>query len=166
MLDSYVAIAPKVRLVLTVDGLLVYLPRLHGRDDVHQVNSLGEQILRRCGGHFRVREIVDDLVLRFSAESFDLSSEIKGFVARCVASGILRLSASPQTTRVQVSGDHRLMCPTHLSFEVTTRCNLSCSYCYRLGPGEPQLDLDYGLFHEIVPGLSALGVQAVELTGG
>ncbi|MCX5644476.1 MAG: radical SAM protein [Phycisphaerae bacterium] len=52
----------------------------------------------------------------------------------------------------------------YIVYSVTTRCNLNCRGCFKVGSG--QTDLPISLFTESLPKLKSLGCRCINLSGG
>jgi len=52
----------------------------------------------------------------------------------------------------------------YIVYSITTRCNLSCPSCFRVGTGERDLPVD--LFERSIPNVKSLGCKCINLSGG
>lgn len=88
-------------------------------------------------------------------------------LARLIREGMIILDKQPSKVEPQVTGSRTIFYPTSIQIELTTACNLRCSYCYRKsGPNEPEDRLATSRLLEILVVLLNNGLHSVELTGG
>lgn len=125
------------------------------------------EILTRCNGTQTFDYI---LASQISSDNRDNDLEIcKAIVtlARLIREGIIILYKEPSKVEPEITGSSTVFHPTNMQIELTTACNLQCSYCYRKsGPNEPKDRLVTAKLLEILRVLSNNGLHSVELTGG
>ncbi len=125
------------------------------------------QVLAQCDGSRTVAQI---LAARLSDPQRPSDDELCGALielARFAGEGLVALSAEPDRIKLTTTGSLAVHYPTGLQVELTTACNLDCSYCYRrTDASAEQGRLPTGKLLAIIEELRGLGLQSVELTGG
>ena len=94
------------------------------------------------------------------------TEEILAFFIDAAKRGYVAFSETPQDQKINVAGSREYHFPKIVSFEITSTCNIMCTYCY--GCYGPQKKEHFSI--EEIPRffdkLASHGVIGVELTGG
>ena len=76
-------------------------------------------------------------------------------------------NALTESKPVKITGSKEFYMPLHFTFEITTRCNLTCKHCYRSAGIEIQEEeLSYDEIISIMDQMYDAGARFIELTGG
>ncbi|NOZ87286.1 MAG: radical SAM protein, partial [Deltaproteobacteria bacterium] len=123
-------------------------------------------ILAGCNGMQTVGEILTDYVnAENRGNDVDVSEAILTLTG-LINERIVVLGENPKKVKVRITGSHTIFYPTSIQVELTTNCNLSCSYCYRNSGAHEPGRLGTSKLLEILRVLSDNGLHSVELTGG
>lgn len=88
-------------------------------------------------------------------------------LAGLIRDGLVILSKEPSIVQLRITGSRTVYYPTSMQVELTTACNLRCSYCYRKSDSnEPADRLATDKLLEILLILADNGLHGIELTGG
>jgi uncharacterized Fe-S cluster-containing radical SAM superfamily protein len=124
-------------------------------------------ILACCNG---MQTVGDILINHINANNRSNDVEISKAIvtlAGLIREKIVILDKKPKKVELQIAGSRTIFYPTNLQVELTTACNLRCSYCYRKsGSNEAKGRLATSKLLEILRVLSDNGLHSVELTGG
>lgn len=135
--------------------------------EVCMIERETKAILCHCDGTKRVRDLLAE---RADAPDRPSDEDVCCAIVELVdltRRGLLTLASDPCEAPMPLRGDPEAHSPLHLQVELTQRCNLHCSYCYRHSAPELKEDrLSTGELMEILESLREAGLQSVELTGG
>ena len=124
-------------------------------------------ILACCNG---MQTVGDILINHINANNRSNDVEISKAIvtlAGLIREKIVILDKKPKKVELRITGSRTIFYPTNLQVELTTTCNLRCSYCYRKsGSNEAKGRLATSKLLEILRVLSDNGLHSVELTGG
>jgi len=139
---------------------------------LHPINVSAREFLRRCNGARSYEGIIDELGRQFNVDRETVLRSLSGFVEEAVKRNHLALLDQPGERPICVTGSDQYFAPLHAQLELTDRCNLACSYCYRSAhvdsadSAEQGTTISYEDVRTIVDTLKAHGVLIMELTGG
>lgn len=124
-------------------------------------------ILSKCNGKKTCNEIISEYVhsLDFQ-DDFEICKSLLD-IATLIADQMVVLNKTSKENEVKLTGDLSIFYPTNLQIELTTDCNLKCSYCYRnAGEIKKNNQLKTDKLFKILDSLHNVGLQSIELTGG
>lgn len=130
------------------------------------VSSDTINILADCNGMQTVGEILTTYVnAENRGNDVDVSKAILTLTG-LINEKIVILGENPKKIKVRTTGSHTIYYPTSMQIELTTRCNLNCSYCYRNSGAQEPDRLGTSNLLNILRILSKNGLHSAELTGG
>ncbi|MBN2615025.1 MAG: radical SAM protein [Bacteroidales bacterium] len=126
------------------------------------------RILSRCDGTRTFGQILEEYIRgEHSGETDTDRMETLVHLAWYIRDELITLNETATKVTPNTTGSFDLFYPTSLQVELTTKCNLNCSYCYRnAGPGADHLTTDTQQLLSTLSSLAQNGLQSVELTGG
>lgn len=130
------------------------------------VSSDTINILAGCNGMQTVGEIITYYInAEGRGNDIDISEAILT-LTDLITKRIVILDENPKKVKVRITGSHKIFYPMSMQVELTTNCNLSCSYCYRNSGAYELGRLKTNKLLKILQVLSDNGLHSVELTGG
>lgn len=157
--------------VRLADNMCLHMFPSHGLlinekgDYVERLDRETSAILAQCDGSSTIGNLISHLGSTGGDDTEIYLALIK--LADLANRQFLNLTVQPTKVRPRVLGDSGIYYPRHIQVELTTSCNLRCSFCYRNAhsPGrDVRLTTDELL--GILQNLQYHGLQSLELTGG
>jgi radical SAM protein with 4Fe4S-binding SPASM domain len=142
----------------TYGELVAYRTKTFREGKSSLLNLDGVNLLRICTGQNTIEEISH-------ITGFNIKT-ILHFLAIARKRGDVRFFTEPRARGLDVTGSYDYFYPIHLQFELTTRCNLQCEYCYRFCGPEKAEEMDYKSLISSVRHLSKIGLREIGITGG
>jgi len=160
MLGRYPRVVPEIRFHLEPNGIVSC--QLPGFGESFEISSDAWALLSQCLGELTVRDLLAHLGREWEIDT----AEAIEFLRDSAAKGFLTIEDRPIPVALDVTGDGVSILPKNVSLEITSRCNLSCLYCYsNCSPSSgKEMSLEDAL--QVLRLLRANGVQVVQLTGG
>lgn len=78
---------------------------------------------------------------------------------------LIKFRDTPVNNNIRITGSTKVFYPTHISIELTDKCNLSCKHCYREANFTGRF-IDYNNICNFIEYLTKYGLDMVEITGG
>jgi radical SAM protein with 4Fe4S-binding SPASM domain len=131
-----------------------------------EVTNDGYLLLQLADGTRSIKEIIDYICEIKNLEKKNVEFNIVEFYlhAKNKYEHIdLCDSITPVARTLQNTGEKNPYFPLHVTIELTSRCNLNCSHCYRL---RDNIDFPYDDIIDIINKISSSGAFVMELTGG
>ena len=122
----------------------------------------GWEILRRCDGRSKLEEIWNDLNREYEVDPRAFAN----FVSGASSLNHIELKDAPHPREIQTRGSSAYHFPSIFQLELTTTCNILCTYCYGCYGPEKK---DHAPFDKLVRFLDqahCYGAYSIELTGG
>ncbi len=161
--DKYIGLAKGVKLHISPSygKIKCDLTKLNER-----VSKTTIDFLTRFDGTKTFNQIVSDYILNTKYSDDEIYKNI-AWLANMIRQEVVILSDCPRKSKLCIIGNETTYYPSHLQVELTTACNLRCSYCYRDAEPKKQVNiLDTRELLEILNELHKNGLESVELTGG
>lgn len=138
----------------------IYSP-LRGMDII---NDAASRLLSLCDGSLSIADAVKRIYPEAKVQ--EVIKPVVDFFLNAQRKGHLEiLEKQSKTSEMVITGSFDFYVPFHISVELTSRCNLHCSYCYnQFLVNEHELTAHE--FIEILAEWKRLGLMGVELTGG
>lgn len=119
-------------------------------------------IYEKCDGTRSIVTIAEELAHEWE---FDIA-ELADFLADAETRGFIVFSPAPKLAPVPITGRPDSYFPQIVSLELTTTCNLVCTYCYGCYGPEKSEHFSHEQAPEFFDMLASRGVTGLELTGG
>ncbi len=126
------------------------------------VKSHAWEVLRLCDG----LRSVDDIVATLSGEWELEPPAVISFLRDSKERGYVEWHEAPQPTHSRVFGDGKTCMPKMVSFKLTNKCNLRCTYCYGTHGPEKREFFPADKVEWLFDLLERSGTTVIELTGG
>ncbi|MCC7340831.1 MAG: radical SAM protein [Bryobacterales bacterium] len=128
----------------------------------YRLSAAAAAVFALCDGSKNIRGVADDL-----AEEWEFDpGEILDFLVDAAKRGFVLLSPDLIPTPVRIVGDPELDFPHIVSLEITTTCNIACTYCYGCYGPEKKEHFPFERVPEFFDMLADRGVSGIEITGG
>lgn len=119
-------------------------------------------IYRKCDGTKTIGAIGDEL-----AEEWDYNNgQLTDFFIDAAKRGLIAFSPTPQSTPITPVGSPDSYFPACVSIEITTTCNIACTYCYGCYGPDKKEKLPVERIQPFFEMLASRGVCGLEITGG
>lgn len=141
--ESFLALTPKASVKRLEEDYLYHL----GGDELYEINEDALQMLQRCDGSRRLRDL-------------NVDPDFLGF---CVQEDLLELHEEPQAMEL---AEGRSPTPSlrYLEWLVTFRCNLSCAHCYLGEAGREEFPVE--LIHPLLAQFTRMQGLRILVSGG
>ncbi len=159
MKQIYPRLRPRVKLRVSPSGFGIV--DASGADE-YRLSAGAAEIYRLCDGTKTIQAIGGELAGDWD---FELA-EVVDFLIDAAKRGFVVFSPSPQLAPVEVIGDPDSYVPHVVSLEITTTCNIACTYCYGCYGPDKKEHFPADRVAEFFDTLSSRGVSGIELTGG
>ncbi len=119
-------------------------------------------ILQYCNGKNSIKKILN--ILNYE---YDLSEEyLLNFLHNMADINIIKINKQSTKAKFNIFGDGTKYFPQHVSFRITERCNLNCTYCY-MGKSNSKIPFtNINKVENILDIMKNNFINTVELTGG
>jgi radical SAM protein with 4Fe4S-binding SPASM domain len=159
MQDLYPTLRAGVKLRLSPSSSWIADSR---RPDELRLAPEASSIFEKCDGTKTIITIAEELA---HAWEFD-TAEILDFLVDAAKRGFIVFSATSGSAPVEFIGSPDTYFPRVVSLEVTTTCNIACTYCYGCYGPEKKEHFPYEQIPAFFDMLASRGVVGIELTGG
>lgn len=120
------------------------------------------EVYQKCNGAKNIIQIANELSEEWEVET----AEILEFLIDAAKRGYVAFSETPKEEKINVIGSREEYFPKNVSFELTTTCNILCTFCYGCyGPAKKEhfpVEKIPWFFEK----LTSHGVISIEITGG
>ncbi|MCE7700172.1 MAG: radical SAM protein, partial [Methanobacterium paludis] len=128
------------------------------------INEDAARIIDKCNGKKSLEDIANELAIPYQEDPKSTLKIIESYLKS--SKSFIDISNEQKCINFQTTGNWEIPTPTHVSIELTNKCNFSCKHCYiNSGPKNEQF-WDIDKLFTILEDLKSLGVLIVELTGG
>lgn len=101
-------------------------------DRTFYFKRIEKEILKKVNGIQSMNEIVDQTAKALNTMEFDRVRQVLvHFLESQARRNIIQLANSPQPCEMRVTGKEGYRFPMHVILEITNRCNLKCTHCYK-----------------------------------
>jgi antilisterial bacteriocin subtilosin biosynthesis protein AlbA len=159
MRELYPFLRPGVKLRQSPSGYSVVDAR--GRDE-YELSESASTIYRKCDGRKTVSAIAEELGQEWQLKV----TELVDFLMDAAKRGFVTFSREVGSVPIVTIGHADTYSPHIVSLEVTTSCNIACTYCYGCYGPDKKEQFPFERAESFFDELLALGVRGVELTGG
>lgn len=142
----------------------VYPFTLGSNDTGHVVNEDAARILDKCDGKTTLEEIARELALYFQEDYNSTFETIKLYLME--SKSFVDMLDKPKNINFQTTGNWEISTPTHVSIELTNKCNFSCRHCYISSSPRKDDFWEKNKLFEVLNDLKRYGILIIELTGG
>lgn len=119
-------------------------------------------VLKHCNGVNDIDSIYNEL-----QNDYDISMEyLTKFFGDMNNCGLISIKTYQSKPDYKIFGDGERYFPRHISFRITEKCNLKCSYCYMGEINKNELFVNFEIIEKILQKLKENHVHTMEITGG
>lgn len=122
----------------------------------------GWEILRRCDGRHRLQTLWEQVSEDYEVDPHELSD----FLSQAVALRQVELLGSPSPRELSTRGSGSYHFPSIFQLELTTTCNILCTYCYGCYGPDRKEHAPFDKLLGFLEQAERYGAYSIELTGG